>query len=113
MKKRIYKYISMITIILFPLLVSAQSGAWCSGSDCSFKQFVRYVTEILFRPIMTLFISLTVILFLWGTALFIGYAGDASKRQEGRQKMFIGIIALAVLMSFWGLARVVSSTFFG
>ena len=110
-RKRIQEII--VVVMTLPMFVSAQTGAWCVGMDCSFKQFVQYATGTLMRPIMTLLVSLTVVLFLWGTALFVGYAGDASKRQEGRKKMFAGIIALAILMSFWGLAKVVSSTFFG
>lgn len=112
MKKNFKKIIATVGIFLLPMVVSAQQyGAWCDGTDCSFKQFVQYATETLFRPVVTLLISLTVVYFLWGTAQYIGVPA-ADKRIEGRKKMFISLIALAVMMSFWGLARILRETFF-
>ncbi len=113
-KSMIRKNIQKIIVVAmaFPMFVSAQTGAWCVGMDCSFKQFVRYVTEILLRPVLILLISLTVVMFLWGTAEYIGLA-SSDKRVEGRKKMLVGLIALAIMMSFWGLAKILKHTFFG
>ncbi|MCK5027170.1 MAG: hypothetical protein KAS07_02005 [Candidatus Pacebacteria bacterium] len=109
-RKNVQKIIGSI-MVMFPAMTSAQTGAWCNGLDCSFKQFVWYVTEILFKPVFILIISLTVVMFLWGTAEYIGLA-SSDKRAEGRKKMLVGLIALAVLMCFWGLARILRYTFF-
>ena len=87
------------------------TAQWCNGTDCSFKQFVWYMTEILFKPVFVFIVSLTVVMFLWGTAEYIGLA-SSDKRVEGRKKMLAGLIALAVMMSFWGLARILRHTFF-
>ena len=61
------------------------------------------------------FIGLTFILaiffFLWGIVLYIkGYESD-TKRQESREFMIYGIIALFVMVAVWGLVKVLENTF--
>ena len=102
---------AFVLLFFLPLFAHAQA-AWCSGGDCTFKQFVKYATGVILKPIIPLLVSITVVYFLWGVYLYIGLAGDASKRDEGRKKMLMGIIALSVMVSFWGLAKLLSGTFF-
>lgn len=55
--------------------------------------------------------ALALVFFLWGVAIFILNAGNEEKRSEGRQKMFWGIIALAVMIAIWGIVRLLASVF--
>ena len=80
------------------------------GAD-SVKDLIQTMISNVFKPIIPFVVSLTVAYFLWGTAKYISYAGEAAKREEGRKMMLRGIIALFVMTSFWGLAKIVVNTF--
>ena len=55
-------------------------------------------------------VALALLFFLWGLALYI-FSGPGEKRDEGRQTMVWGVVALFVMVSVWGLVRVLSNTF--
>ena len=111
------KYLKNIHIpaalLLLTPFVSFAQGAWCDAGDCSFKVFVTWAIGSILRPVVPIIVSLTVVYFLWGTALYVMYGDEPTKRTEGRKKMVIGILALAVMMSFWAAARMLKVTFFG
>lgn len=107
------KKICVFSVAFLSVPLVAFAAPWCSGLDCSFKLFVSWAITSIMRPVVPIIVSLTVVYFLWGTALYIWYGDDLGKRTEGRQKMLIGIIALAVMMSFWAAARMLKVTFFG
>ena len=54
--------------------------------------------------------ALALVWFLWGLAMYI-LSGPGEKADEGRSRMIYGIIALFVMISVWGLVRVLSNTF--
>ena len=56
--------------------------------------------------------GLTVVMFLWGSTQYLMHGEDPEKRSEGKKKMLLGIIALAIMMSFWGFAKLLKVTFF-
>ena len=56
-------------------------------------------------------IGLTVLFFLWGIFKLVFSAKDSEKREEARGYIVWGIIALAVMVSVWGLVNLLMSTF--
>jgi hypothetical protein len=51
-------------------------------------------------------------MFIWGVIkFFIINADEEAKREQGKQFMIWGIIALAVMLSVWGLVGILSNTF--
>ncbi len=69
----------------------------------SFLSFLNVLVKVI--------IALALVFFLWGMALFILNSGNEDKRSEGKQKMFWGIIALAVMIAIWGIVRLLASVF--
>ena len=67
-------------------------------------EFIAYLIPLL--------IALGLLVFLWGMAKFILHAEDEGKREEGRQLMMWGVIGLFVMVSFWGLTKILIGTFF-
>jgi len=65
----------------------------------------------LLNLIVPLIMGLALVFFLWGTAIFILNAGNEEKRSEGKQKMFWGIIALAVMVGVWGIVNLLVTAF--
>lgn len=55
--------------------------------------------------------GLALLYFLWGLVIFIAKSGEESARTEGKSKMLWGIVGLFVIVTLWGLVKVISSSF--
>ncbi len=60
--------------------------------------------------IIRIIFGLTLIYFFWGTAQFVLHAGDAKKREDGKQRMLWGVIAIFVMFSLYGIISWISFT---
>lgn len=69
-----------------------------SGIDNLVQQFGRIVARVI--PIM---FALAIIYFFWGLIKFIRAAGDPKAAAEGKGIMIYGVIAIAVMVSIYGL----------
>src|SRR6266568_1299586 len=56
-----------------------------------------------------LFITLAIVIFFWGLIKYLTEVGE--KKSEGLQIMFYGIVAIFVMVSIWGIIRLLQSTF--
>lgn len=63
------------------------------------------------NAIMGLFITIAILVFFWGLITYLMKMGDESGRKEAIQLMIWGIIALFVMVSIWGILRLLQSTF--
>lgn len=62
------------------------------------------------NAIVGLFITLAIVVFFWGLIQYLVNVGG-EKKHEGLQIMFYGIIAIFVMVSIWGIIRLLQSTF--
>lgn len=70
-----------------------------------------FIVEIV-NNVIILIIALAVAYFLWGVAKYILHSGDAKAREEGRNMIIYGIIAIFVMVSIWGFVNLLNATFF-
>src|SRR6185369_11109644 len=56
-----------------------------------------------------LFITLAIVIFFWGLIKYLIEVGE--KKAEGLQIMFYGVVAIFVMVSIWGIIRLLQSTF--
>ncbi|OGG75321.1 hypothetical protein A3A41_01550 [Candidatus Kaiserbacteria bacterium RIFCSPLOWO2_01_FULL_54_22] len=61
------------------------------------------------NALIGLFITLAIVVFFWGLIKYLVNAGEA--KSEGLQIMFYGVIAIFVMVSIWGIIRLLQSTF--
>ncbi|MEK7586490.1 MAG: hypothetical protein AAB453_01320 [Patescibacteria group bacterium] len=61
--------------------------------------------------VLPIIITLAILGFVWGLAKYIYSAGEESSKQEGRDIMYWGVIALFVMVSVWGLVELITKTF--
>ena len=67
---------------------------------------------IINNAIIPLIFALAVAAFVWGVVQFFFLnADDVEKKSKGKQFMIWGIVALAVMLSVWGLVGILGSTF--
>ena len=87
------------------------AGAWALPL-LAFAQTLQTILQTLKNILdflIPFLITLALVFFLWGLALFILKAGE--EKEKGRDIMIYGIIALFVMVSIWGLVRVLNNTF--
>jgi hypothetical protein len=87
-----------------------------AGSSCTmgtnFQGVLGYITCIINSSVIPLIFALATVMFVWGVvSFFIINADEEAKRAQGKQFMIWGIIALAVMLSIWGLVGILGSTF--
>ena len=93
------------TAFLLPTVALAQS------TPRTFSGLV-YMLISFINPLAAILVSLALLIFFWGIVQYI-YSGGSEGHENGRQLMVWGVVALFVLVSIWGLARILTSTFFG
>lgn len=59
--------------------------------------------------VIGLFITLAIVIFFWGLIKYLVEVGEA--KSEGLKIMFYGVIAIFVMVSLWGIIRMLQSTF--
>lgn len=90
-----------------PLFVSAQQwvygGTTLSNVLLTFSNLINIAIPIV--------LALAVLYFFWGLAQYVLNSANEEKKEEGRTIMIYGIIALFVMVSVWGLIRMLQTTF--
>lgn len=94
MKKLVYALMGA-----FPVLAMAQT----SSSLTSLDDIVAWIAKTI-KTLIPVFFGLAIIYFFWGLANFIRASGDAKAQEAGRNQMIWGVIAIAVMISVYGLA---------
>jgi len=97
-----------------PSLVPVQNTA--DSSVCSFGENVQgvlgYITCIINNSVIPFIFAIATVMFIWGAVkFFIIDADEEAKRDQGKQFMIWGIIALTVMLSVWGLVAILGDTF--
>lgn len=89
-------------ICLVPsVTLAATALTGLKGLLTDFKGVLDLVVPVLF--------GLSLVYFFWGIGQFILHAGDVKTREEGRNKMIWGIIALFVFISIYGILKSIGS----
>lgn len=96
---------------LSTLTVPVSTSCSLAGSP-KFQDVACYFTKIINDSIIPLMFAVATAAFVWGSIkFFIIDADEEAKREQGRQFMMWGIIALAVMISVWGLVSILGATF--
>lgn len=75
-------------------------------------QFVGKVSAQIINPILLLLAAVAFVVFVWGVFAFIRHAGDETKRAEGRQAIFWGVVGLVIIFGAYGIINVAQKTVF-
>ncbi len=65
----------------------------------------------IFNTIVPLLMVVAMSAFLWGIVKYIMAAGDEEKRKDAKGIIIYGILGMFVLVAFWGIILIVTSTF--
>ncbi|MBP6883738.1 MAG: hypothetical protein KBC06_00700 [Candidatus Pacebacteria bacterium] len=93
-------------------IVQASSGGLCSlVKNSNLQSLINYVICIISKSVIPLIFALALAMFIWGVVQYVINSDEEAKKEKGRQFMLWGIIALVVMVSVWGLVKIVGTTF--
>ncbi len=95
----------LLALAFLPLTVFAQAPR--DAFDLV-GRVVYWVGSII--PVLLGFI---VIVIFWNLGQFILHAGDERERDKYKQFMIWGVVAVFLIVSFWGVVYAIASSFFG
>jgi len=105
-KKNRYFGILGIAFLFFPL-ISFATGV----PPKNFADLMYFLMDFL-KLTIPVFISLGILAFLAGVAIYILKGDSETERAKGQQIMFWGIVAIFTMVSMWGLVNLLYDTFF-
>ena len=101
MSARIVGFTSLALGALFlPVLASAAS---------LFDTLALFNTFL--NALIGLFITLAIVVFFWGLIKYLFGLDSSESKAEGLQIMMYGVIAILVMVSIWGIIRLLQNTF--
>jgi len=74
------------------------------------NSFLSNVVVQIINPIIMLLSTLAFLLFAWGMFEFVRNAGNATKKEEGRNAILWGLIGLVIIFGAYGIINVVTGT---
>ncbi len=94
------KYI-YTTLLAVPLVTFA--------APSNFTELVAVILEIV-ESLLSLLFAVTFIVIIWGvTKAWVLNPGDEQKIESGRQIALAGVIGLSVMVSVWGIVKLLKS----
>lgn len=114
MKKKLI-VLSGFVLGLAPVMALAQTtggaATICDGSVATgtIENILCKVGQLL-TTVVPILIILGVIYFVWGVITYV-IADDAEAKKSGRDRIIFGIIGLAVIVTVWGLVKILTTTF--
>lgn len=76
------------------------------------EDFLNKVNAVILNPLILLAFAISFLYFFYGIFQFIASeASSDTKRAQGKQKIFYGILGMFIMVSAFGLIRLVLGTF--
>lgn len=88
-----------------PFLASAQLTSGLTDVNSAFKFLSAFLTSA-----SVIIFAAAFVYFFWGVLQYIRSGGEEEGKSEGRNKIVVGIIALAVMASVYGLVNFLTGT---
>ena len=91
--------------------LSAPTLLFAQGGDYTIESLVGRIIDLIINPLIMLFMVLGTAFFLWGIIEFLMNPDNEEKRKSGKKHMMWGIIGLFLMVSVWGIIRVLCDFF--
>ena len=99
-------FLSPVAITLLGMALPLVAAAQVPEVGGIFDQIQK-----LFNYALILIFAIAAIYFLWGVVGYISTSGDEASRKKAKEHMIYGLVAIAVMLTFWGLILVVTNYF--
>ncbi len=80
-----------------------------NSSDAVINSIVPKIVDNIVMPVVGFIFALATLYFVWGLIGFF-MSDDSTKREEGKSHILWGTIGIAIMLSVYGIIRLVAST---
>jgi len=74
------------------------------------EETIGKINQQIINPLIGFFFALALVMFLWGVFEFIAGADNEEKRKTGGQHMIWGIVGIFIMVSVFGIMRLICNT---
>ena len=74
-------------------------------------EFLNLINRIILNPLILLAFAVASIVFFWGVLQFIASETSDDNREKGKRKIFWGLFGMFIMISAYGLIRLITGTF--
>lgn len=99
----------VVSTLLFTVPLITFAGGSTNFSD--FKGFVEWILVAFVTPLFTFMIGLAVVLLVYGVIKYMTASADEKARQDGRMLMVNGVLAVFIIIAFWGFVAMLRTSF--
>ena len=75
------------------------------------SEFLNKINQFILNPLILLAFAIALLVFFWGIFQFINSQTVDASRDEGKRKIFWGLFGMFIMISVYGLIRLVLGTF--
>ncbi|PIR70563.1 MAG: hypothetical protein COU46_00920 [Candidatus Niyogibacteria bacterium CG10_big_fil_rev_8_21_14_0_10_42_19] len=76
----------------------------------SIREIFSNIGLLILKPFITLLVVIATVLFLWGVIQLLSNQDNEEARSKGKQHIAWGIVGLFVIITVWGLVKVLCNT---
>lgn len=80
------------------------------STDSVINSIVPKIVANIVLPLVQLLFAFTFLVFVWGLIGFFMGGDDTTKKEEGKQHILWGVIGIAIMVSVYGIIRLVAAT---
>ncbi len=102
MKKVLKRTLIAASLFALPLVAAAQTPSNITTLIAFFGDTINRLIPVV--------IALAVLTFFWGLVQYIFAAGGGKAKKRGQEIMVAGLLGLFVMVSIWGLIRLLQNT---
>ncbi len=75
------------------------------------SEFLNKINQFILNPLILLAFAVALLVFFWGIFQFISSQTTDTNREEGKRKIFYGLFGMFIMISAYGLIRLILGTF--
>ena len=80
-------------------------------ADISITGFLGKVSDLILNPLILLAFALAFLLFFYGIFQFVRSETTDSGREQGKRKIFYGLLGMFIMFSAYGIIHLILNTF--
>ncbi|MGB3922275.1 MAG: hypothetical protein WBL19_03355 [Minisyncoccia bacterium] len=74
------------------------------------SNFLGDISRLILNPLIILVFAIALVIFLWGIVQFIASQTADEERETGKRKIFWGLFGMFIMISAYGLIRLILGT---
>lgn len=103
--------IARFRLVAFVLFVATPSAALAAGAARTYSELVDQLVTLMGNGV-TFLVALAIAIYVYGMTTNINEFGNESNPEKKKALFFWGIIIIFVMVSIWGIIRIVGNTLF-